>query len=88
MDENDNTLPSTTFAHVDSVTNVNHNPHPFMVGTKNVVYASDHNGGMLTQSVMDKVGCEWQDRPRGPYCGLPTSAHQVMQSQQIGFASS
>lgn len=36
------------FAIVDDVMNVNHKPHVPVIGTKHVVWASDHNGGMLS----------------------------------------
>jgi len=33
-------------------------PHPFMIGTKHVAYASDHHMGMLGKETMEEVPCE------------------------------
>lgn len=52
-----------------SIQNVNHVPHPYMVGPRHVAYASDKNGGMLTEEVAEKVPCAT------PGCNLPYSEH-------------
>jgi len=33
-------------------------PHPYMVGTKHVVHASDHHMGMLGKETMEVIPCE------------------------------
>jgi hypothetical protein len=43
-------------------------PHPFVVGVKHVVYASDHCGGRLGQEVMERIPCD--------QCKLPGSKHK------------
>ncbi len=68
MDEEKN-YPKTDFAFVDDVEHVNYKPHPFTVGTRHVAYASDHNGGMLTQDVVEKFPCAYRN------CSLPYAAH-------------
>ena len=45
------------FARIKSVMRVNHKPHPFMVGTKHIVHASDHNHGMLGEDTMRAIPC-------------------------------
>ena len=59
-----------------SVIQVNFDPHPFTIGSKHVVYASDHNGGMLTQDVVEKIPCAH------PNCRLSYHQHK---SDTVGF---
>lgn len=42
---------------VKSITNVNHKPHPFMVGSKHVVHAHDHHSGMLGEATLKAIPC-------------------------------
>lgn len=46
---------------------VNFKPHPFVIGTRHITYASDYNGGIIDDSVMSKVPCA--------ACGEPLSSH-------------
>jgi hypothetical protein len=65
---------------VRSVQQVNHKPHPFMVGARHVEVASRSFGGRLGKEVCDQVGCDWREGAnpgggRGPRCGRPTAEH-------------
>jgi len=51
------------------IAGINHRPHPVTIGTKHITYAADHCGGMLTQDVIEKIGCAH------PKCKLPVSEH-------------
>jgi hypothetical protein len=42
---------------LESITRVNHRPHPFTVGSRHVVHASDHHGGMLGEATLRAVPC-------------------------------
>lgn len=46
-----------------SITNVNHNPHPFMIGSKHIMFCSENYGGILGDSCI-------QDK-RFPTCSHP-----------------
>jgi len=39
------------------VQTANHRPHPFVVGAKHVVHASDHCGGMLGEETLQAIPC-------------------------------
>lgn len=52
-----NVLAEQDLLAVKLVTNVNHKPHPFMIGTKHVAYASDHHSGRLGEETCRKVPC-------------------------------
>lgn len=54
---------------VKEIAGVNHKPHPFTVGPRHVSYASDHNGGMLTEEVCRKIPCA------ASRCGIPYDQH-------------
>jgi hypothetical protein len=49
---------------------VNHKPHPFTVGPKHVKEASDHNGGVLSEEICEKIQCAHKG------CQLPYSEHE------------
>jgi hypothetical protein len=49
--------------------------HPFTIGTEHVVYASDHNNGILDDSVIEKFPCAAEFRTRFSKCGRPAAAH-------------
>ena len=53
----------------DSVTRVNHKPHPYMIGPEHVGYASANHNGMLGQETLEKVGCAH------PGCNLSYKEH-------------
>ena len=40
-----------------SVMDVNHKPHPYMIGSRHVVHASDNHGGMLGKTTLETVPC-------------------------------
>ena len=63
--------------HVYDVLDINHDPHPYMIGSKHVAYASDHYNGMLGKEVCEKIGCAH------PGCNLPYSAHTSIKSMFI-----
>jgi len=42
---------------VYTVTNINHTPHPYMIGTKHIVHASNNHGGILRKETMDEIPC-------------------------------
>lgn len=50
------------------VDEVNHRPHPFVIGPKHVDYASDHCGGMLGRNVVGRIPCD--------HCKRPASEHE------------
>lgn len=52
-----------------SVNNVNHKPHPYVIGPKHNEYATEHSGGMLTEDVCRAVQCAH------PKCNLPYDEH-------------
>jgi hypothetical protein len=39
------------------VLDINHDPHPFMIGPKHITYAADNCGGMIGEDVLKKLGC-------------------------------
>jgi hypothetical protein len=39
------------------VNQVNHKPHQYMIGSKHIVHASDHHGGMLDKETLRKIQC-------------------------------
>lgn len=62
-----------------SVNQVNHNPHPYIVGPKHVSYAADHHSGRLGKETLDKVPCAF---PGG--CNLDYDSHT---SETVAFLS-
>ena len=54
---------------VHCITEINHNPHPYMVGTKHVVHASKHFGGVLDKRTFSIVGCAH------PHCSMDYVSH-------------
>ena len=59
-----------------SVQDVNHNPHPFMIGPRHIKHANDKHSGMLTEEVCKEVGCAH------PGCNVAYDDHT---SDRIGF---
>lgn len=45
---------------VKDVLNVNHKPHPYIVGPKHITYASDNYGGILDERTLNKVKCDYK----------------------------
>lgn len=78
MSEKD--LPKCEFAFIDSILNVNFDPHPFMIGPKHVAMAADHYGGVLGPEVLERVPCA--DRSFGQTCRLSPAEHK---SDKVGF---
>lgn len=52
-----------------SIIGVNHKPHPYMIGPSHVAYASDYNGGIINESVINDVKCAY------PGCNLLYDHH-------------
>lgn len=40
---------------VKDVLGVNHKPHPYVIGTAHITYASKHHGGMLGEDTVKNV---------------------------------
>lgn len=51
------------------IMSVNHDPHPFMIGSEHIVHADKHNNGILSKEVMEEVGCAH------PGCNLSYDEH-------------
>ena len=49
------------FATILEIEPVNFQPHPFMVGTAHVTYASDRCGGILDERALRSRHCYWKD---------------------------
>ena len=60
-------LPDTLICY--DVTNVNHKPHPYMVGSKHVTHASKYYGGMLGEATLKAVKCAY------PNCNFSYEEH-------------
>lgn len=48
----------------------NHRPHTFTVGPKHIEYAKEHNEGILSEEICEKLGCAHNK------CKLPYSEHE------------
>jgi len=53
----------------ESITNVNHEPHPFTIGPKHIAYAANHHSGMLGEDTCRKIPCAHKG------CHLPYDQH-------------
>lgn len=42
---------------LESISNVNHKPHPFMIGARHVDHAAKYHGGMLGEAVLKAIPC-------------------------------
>lgn len=62
---------------VVDIRSINHDPHPFMIGSRHVVYASDYCCGILGEDAMQRFGCEWRGEKghRGKKCNKPLDEH-------------
>ncbi len=54
---------------VKDVMGVNHKPHPYMIGTAHITYASKNCGGMIGEETLKNVRCAH------PHCNLPYEEH-------------
>ena len=54
---------------VMSVDNINHRPHPYMIGPKHIAYANDHHFGILDEDTCKHVRCAH------PKCELSYDEH-------------
>lgn len=54
---------------VKSITNINHKPHPYVLGAKHIVYTSDHHGGTMGDETLNAVPCDH------PGCVIPYDKH-------------
>ena len=70
MDISKLTQPKSKDFKLESITNVNFDPHPFMIGPKHVAYASDNHSGMLGEATLKAVPCAMKG------CQLPHSEHK------------
>jgi hypothetical protein len=68
--------PSSDVAYIDTVTNVNHKPHPFTIGPRHVAHASDRCGGMLGEETLRAVPCVF------PQCRTDYDGHT---SDKVAF---
>jgi len=59
-----------------SVNDVNHKPHPYMIGPRHIAYASDHYSGRLGKETLKAVPCAQ------PHCQLSYDEHT---SDNVGF---
>lgn len=50
------------------VNDVNHTPHPYMIGSKHITHASDNHGGRLGEATLKAVPCAYN-------CGLSYEEH-------------
>lgn len=55
---------------VSGIHEVNHKPHPYTVGPKHVSYAAEHNGGVLSEEICQKIKCTH------PKCNLDYTDHK------------
>ena len=62
-------LVDSAMISLEDIHKVNFKPHPFMIGVKHVSYAAEHNGGMLTQDIIDKIPCAQKG------CNLSSKEH-------------
>jgi len=47
-----------TLFSVKSIDNVNHRPHPFMIGPRHIKHASDKYNGMLGDETLKEIPCD------------------------------
>lgn len=62
-------LKDSEIVTVKSVQDVNHKPHPYVIGSRHVKHASEHHSGMLGEETMKAVQCAH------PHCNLPYDQH-------------
>lgn len=65
-----------------SITNVNHNPHPYTIGPKHIVFASDRYGGMLGEDAIKEGEKQGKCKCAHPQCNTPYESHT---SDQVCF---
>lgn len=63
------TLQENDCVFAKGVHDVNHRPHPYMIGPKHVSYASEHFGGILDERTVNKIKCDH------PGCNLLYDEH-------------
>ena len=54
---------------LETVTDINHRPHPFMIGPRHISHATDHHYGVLGEATLKAVPCAH------PGCKLPYESH-------------
>lgn len=54
---------------MEDVLGINHKPHPYKVGNRHIVHASNHCGGMLGETTMRVIPCAHSR------CNLPYDQH-------------
>jgi len=60
-----------------SVMNINQHPHPYMIGTRHIVYASDNWSGMLSKEAIIAGETAGKCKCAHPGCNLPYEDHLV-----------
>lgn len=51
------------------IADINHKPHPFMIGPNHVAHAADHHSGKLREETLKAIPCAHKD------CGLSYEDH-------------
>lgn len=55
---------------VKGIHEVNHRPHPYTVGSKHVAFAAKHNGGILSEDILESLPCAHKG------CNLSYTEHE------------
>lgn len=58
-----------------AVRDVNHKPHPYVIGPKHIVYASDHFSGMLSEMCIKEGEAAGKCKCAHPGCKLSYDEH-------------
>lgn len=58
-----------------SVSNINHKPHPYVIGPKHIAYASDNWGGMLSEEAIIAGEKASKCKCAHPGCNISYEAH-------------
>ena len=68
-------LTSQDLYRCDSVSNINHHPHPYVIGPRHIVYASDNWGGALGEKAIIAGEIAGKCSCAHPKCNLPYEDH-------------
>lgn len=50
-------IEATGIFKMRDVMDINHKPHPYMIGSRHVAHAADHCGGMLGETTLKAIPC-------------------------------
>jgi len=64
------------------IQSVNHKPHPYAIGSKHVVFASDYSGGMLSEESIKEGERQGKVKCEQPKCSALYSEHTF---DTVGF---